>query len=408
MKRILATSLLLVMSLSALAGQSAKSAGSSKILTFSPDVSAEARREIVQKAGGRIVRELPLIDGVEAEFPMFTLMSDASLKAKRGVKSVEPNTYRNWLVAGPAPLQSVVIPSAQQVLLQSMPNKAAAPQIGEAGMKAEAADPRIPWGVARVRASSVWDRTMGAGVKVAVVDTGIDPSHPALSGNYKGGYNAVDPKADPKDDHGHGTHVAGTIAAAGENIVGVAPQASLYAVKVLDGEGNGTVAGIIDGLDWCVKNKIHIINMSLGGPHSDALQQAVEKTAAAGVAIVAAAGNDPEAEVSAPARYAQSIAVSASTSEDGLASFSTTGSEVDFIAPGHKVPSTWPGGCTRSLSGTSMATPHVAGLAVLAYALGARSPDAIRAALNKAASPLNGLNANQQGAGMIQADRLGR
>ena len=138
------------------------------------------------------------------------------------------------------------------------------------------------------------------------------------------------------------------------------------------------------------------------------LQQAVEKTVAAGVTIVAAAGNDPEAEVSAPARYPQTIAVSASTSDDGLAYFSTTGPEVDFIAPGHQVPSTWLGGGTKSLSGTSMATPHVTGLAVLAYALGATSPDKVRAMLNKAASPLSGLQANQQGAGMIQADRLGR
>ncbi|MFA5137737.1 MAG: S8 family peptidase [Elusimicrobiota bacterium] len=408
MKRMLATSLLLAFSLNAWAGQSAKPAGNSKIMTFSPDVSADARREIVRKAGGRVVRELPLIDGVEAEFPAFTLMSDVSLKAKREVASVEPNAYRNWLAAGPAALQSVVIPSAQQVLRQAMQNKASAPAIGEAEAKAEAADPRIPWGVARVRASSAWSRTMGAGVKVAVVDTGIDYAHPALSGNYKGGYNAVDPQADPKDDHGHGTHVAGTIAAAGEDILGVAPQASLYAVKVLDGSGGGTIAGIIDGLDWCVKNKLHIVNMSLGGPHSDALQKAVEKTVAAGVTIVAAAGNDPEAEVSAPARYPQTIAVSASTSEDGLAYFSTTGPEVDFIAPGHQVPSTWPGGGTKSLSGTSMATPHVTGLAVLAYALGATSPDRVRTTLNGAAAPLGGLNAEQQGGGMIQADHFGR
>ncbi len=109
--------------------------------------------------------------------------------------------------------------------------------------------------------------------------------------------------------------------------------------------------------------------------------------------------------MSAPASYAETIAVSASTSKDGLADFSTTGPEVDFIAPGHEIVSTWPGGKYAKLSGTSMASPHVAGLAALAVSLGASTPDKVRALLTRGAAPLTGLGENTQGAGFIEADR---
>jgi subtilisin len=230
--------------------------------------------------------------------------------------------------------------------------------------------------------------------------------HPDLK--VAGGQNCIDPKVSYKDDNGHGTHVAGTIAANGEDIVGVAPEASLYAIKVLDASGGGTIATVIDGINWAVKNKMNIVNMSLGGPSSSGLEKAVKAAGAAGLIIVAASGNDPKAEVSAPARYPQSIAVSASDSSDAVASFASTGPQVAFIAPGVKVPSTWPGGGLKTISGTSMATPHVTGLAVLAYSMGAHSPSAVRQALQKAASPLPKLKPEQQGAGMIDAGRLSR
>jgi len=393
--------------------EAAKPSSNSKIVTFAADTPADARKDIIAKAGGTIVRELSIINGYEVEFRAgLKAMGDAVLKSKREIKNVAPNTYVKWIEVAMPSLRSVTLPSVQQVLRQARQNTTGAPKVGASSKQAEPepeAASKVPWGVQRVGAPAAWDQGVtGAGIKVGVIDTGIDYTHPALAGNYKGGYNAVKPGEDPKDDHGHGTHVSGTIAADGDDIVGVAPKASLYAIKVLDGSGGGTIAGVIDGIGWAVKNGMQIVNMSLGGPSSEELEAAVKAAYDAGVTVVAAAGNDPEAEVSAPACYAQAIAISASDSGDALASFSTTGPQVAFIAPGVKVPSTWLGGGLKSISGTSMATPHVTGLAVLAYSMGARSPDAIRNALKAAAKPLPNLKPEQQGAGMIDAGLLGR
>ncbi|MBI5595615.1 MAG: S8 family serine peptidase [Elusimicrobia bacterium] len=376
----------------------------SKVILFDPGVSAEQRVAAVERSGGKVVRQLALVDGVEAVFPAFQLASlkgPALAKGRSGIKAIELNEKRNWLVVA-APSFGAM-PSIGDFLKRGA---APAPSVGPGTAKADAAaDPR-PWGVQRVGAQAAWGRTMGAGVRVAVLDTGIDATHPALKANYKGGFNSAAEGGDVKDGHGHGTHVAGTIAAGSKDIVGVAPQASLYAVKVLDDEGNGTYASIIKGLEWAVENRMQVVNMSLGGPASEALEAAVKKTLAAGVVIVAAAGTDPEAPVSAPALYDGVIAVSASAKDDSLAFFSTTGPEVDFIAPGHQVTSTWPGGGTNSISGTSMATPHVAGLAVLAVAMGHRGPAGVTAALQRASKPIAGLKPEQQGSGMIDAGAL--
>ncbi|MBI2362583.1 MAG: S8 family serine peptidase [Elusimicrobia bacterium] len=363
----------------------------SKVILFDPGVSAEQRAAAVERSGGKVVRQLALVDGVEAVFPAFKLASvgtAALAKGRAGVKAVELNEKRNWLVVA-APSFGAM-PSIGDFLKRGA---APAPSVGPGEAKADAAaDPR-PWGVQRVGAQAAWGRTMGAGVRVAVLDTGIDASHPALKANYKGGFNSAAEGGDVKDGRS-------------KDIVGVAPQASLYAVKVLDDDGNGTYASIIKGLEWAVENRMQVVNMSLGGPASEALEAAVKKTLAAGVVIVAAAGNDPDAPVSAPALYDGVIAVSASAKDDSLAFFSTTGPEVDFIAPGHQVTSTWPGGGTNSISGTSMATPHVAGLAVLAVGMGYRGPAGVTAALKKAAKPIAGLKPEQQGSGMIDAGAL--
>ncbi|MFA5140579.1 MAG: S8 family peptidase [Elusimicrobiota bacterium] len=373
-----------------------------QIVTFLPGVSPEQRRKTVEQAGGTVVKELPFVDGLLVSFPKKITPAGVTLKSAKGVESVEPNAYRKWII-----VESVPLPSAQAAL-QSAAKSASAPGIGDASFKAQA-DSKVfvPWGVKRVGAPQAWDRATGAGVRVAIIDTGIDCSHPYLA--CAGGANILDPGASPADDHGHGTHVAGTIGARpvdGKGIVGVAPAASLYAVKVLDAEGGGSIATIIEGIAWVAENGMNVANMSLGGPGSDAMVKAVKKAVSAGVAIVAATGNDPEASVSAPASYSEVIAVSASTSQDGLADFATTGPEVDFIAPGKDVESTWPGGKAARLSGTSMASPHVAGLAALAYSLGARSPSQVRSALKAAAAPLSGLSAQQQGSGLIDASRL--
>ncbi|HAH06400.1 MAG TPA: hypothetical protein DCM05_07725 [Elusimicrobia bacterium] len=372
--------------------------GPTKIVTFSAGVPVSERRRVVEAAGAIVVRELPFIDGLLIKMAGLQPKAIQLVSAAPGVEALEDNAYRKWIS-----VEMDTLPSVKDILDSARAGKTPAPEVG-------AAAGEIPWGVARVKAPEAWSRTMGAGVKVAVIDTGIDCTHSDLASNCAGGFNALDEAKDPSDDHGHGTHVAGSIAAKkdGKGVVGVAPKAKLYAIKVLDGEGGGTMEGIVNGIAWAVENKMQVINMSLGGPSSAAMKKAVEKAYAAGVTIVAAAGNDPEAPVSAPAQYKQSIAVSASTIDDKLAFFSTTGPEIAVIAPGHDIVSCKMGGGTAKMSGTSMASPHVAGLAALAVSLGASTPKAVRAMLTSAAVPIEGLTQNQQGSGLVQADKMGK
>jgi subtilisin len=245
---------------------------------------------------------------------------------------------------------------------------------------------------------------MGQGVKVAVIDTGIDFTHPDLKANFVACYNAMHSSVECMDDNGHGSHVAGTIAGAldGKGVAGVAPKASLYGVKVLDASGSGGLVGIIKGLIWAGNNGMQVANMSLGAPVGTIFMRAAVKYATLrGVIVVAAAGNNG-GKVGCPACYGDTIAVSASDSFDRLASFSSRGSEVDFIAPGVDVKSSVPGGGYDSYNGTSMATPHVAGLAALAVARGAKGPDGVRKALQAAAKSI-GLKPTEQGAGLVDA-----
>lgn len=236
----------------------------------------------------------------------------------------------------------------------------------------------IPTGVSQIKAPAAWGNSMGKGIRVAVVDTGIDFNHSDLKANYVGGASFVPGAPTPMDDQGHGTHCAGTIAAAinGSGVVGVAPQASLYAAKVLDRNGSGQFSWVIAGIDWCIKNKMHIVSMSLGGSAAPSALQAICNAAwTKGLLVVAAAGNSqggspvpPAASnVGFPGRYKNVIAVSAIDSANTIAPFSSRGPEVDVCAPGVNVLSTIPGGGYGKMSGTSMACPHVAGTAALTW-----------------------------------------
>ena len=216
----------------------------------------------------------------------------------------------------------------------------------------------------------------GAGVKVAVLDTGIDYNHPDLDANYKAGVNYVDVNRfdDPFDDNGHGTHVAGILAAElnGTGVVGVAPSASLYAVKVLGSDGNGRLSDVIAGIEWAVANDMDIVNMSFKTEDSPALAEACVQAYESGVLLVAAAGNTGwwGGYVDYPARYSSVIAVAATTAEDALYSNSAKGSDVDIVAPGAGVYSSMNNGNYGTLSGTSQAAPHVAGVAALILSAG--------------------------------------
>ncbi len=228
----------------------------------------------------------------------------------------------------------------------------------------------IPTGIARIGGPL----SGSVNVDVAVIDTGIDPTHPDL--NVIDGVNFAKGKS-WSDGNGHGTHVAGTIAAKNNEIgvVGVAPDARLYAVKVLDNRGSGFMSDVIAGVNWVASNAntIEVANMSLGGSVSSTLNTAVENAVAAGVVFVVAAGNEStDACSKSPASAPNAITVSALDDRDGIASltdpfasFSNYGSCVDMIAPGVLILSTWKDDGYNTISGTSMASPHVAGSAAL-------------------------------------------
>lgn len=387
------------------------------IVTFLEGTSRAARAQAAKDMGLSMTDDL---DGLEVS--VLEAAGDvapqevAKARGHAKVFRVEEDVYRNWLLEAPAAFQAAPLPSFASVLGALAPGRLAAESaaVRDAAARSSASRSGVPWGVARVNAPAAWSSGQGAGVKVAVIDTGIDCTHPDLKCDFGSGTNIVDPGSTPMDDNEHGTHVAGTIAGRGAGgPIGVAPKATLIPVKVLDADGSGTLSDIVKGINWAADHRVDVINMSLGGATgSAALERAVKKALAAGVTIVAAAGNSGPAPdtVGYPAGYPGVIAVAASDSNDGLARFSSRGDAVAFIAPGVDILSTVPGGGTATLSGTSMAAPHVAGLAALALERGARGPSGVRRAFSAASSPLCGVSTclapTEQGAGMIDAAKL--
>jgi major intracellular serine protease len=245
----------------------------------------------------------------------------------------------------------------------------------------------IPWGVQMVNAPLVWNETKGDGIVVCVLDTGCDINHPDLKDRIitgiKGGQNfTMDDQGEPymiTDYHGHGTHTAGTIAASlnGLGVAGVAPNVKLLIGKVLNGDGVGSNAGITKGIrwasDWRGENgeSVRVISMSLGGSTDDStLHDAVKYAVSKGIAVVVAAGNSGDGntgtnEYAYPGAYPETIEVGAIDSNKNLASFSNTNEQIDVVAPGVNVLSTYKDSGYATLSGTSMATPHVSGVVAL-------------------------------------------
>ena len=225
----------------------------------------------------------------------------------------------------------------------------------------------LPWGVDQVDAEKAWATNDGTAVKVGIVDTGIDLAHPDLQTNIKGGVNTIYPTKSANDDNGHGTHVAGIAAAINNNIgvVGIGPKIYLYAIKVLNKNGSGFLSDIIEGLQWAISNGMQVVNMSLGTSSDvQSFHDAVIAVYNAGIVQVAAAGNS-SGSVSFPGAYPEVIAVSAIDQTNTIAPWSSRGPEVDLASPGVDILSTYKGKIYATLSGTSMAAPHVAGAAAL-------------------------------------------
>lgn len=225
----------------------------------------------------------------------------------------------------------------------------------------------LTWNIDRVDAEISWKISTGDPIKVGVIDTGIQLDHPDLQANIKGGYSAVWYTLSPNDDNGHGTHVAGIIAGLDNNIgvIGIGPNIDLYAIKVLDRRGTGYLSDVIDGIEWAIQNKMQVINMSLGtNQNVQSFHEAIRQAYSAGITIVAAAGNTGGSVVY-PAAYPEVIAVSATDQNDQITYWSSRGSEIDLAAPGSNIYSTYKGSKYETLSGTSMAAPHVSGAAAL-------------------------------------------
>ncbi|MCM2313593.1 MAG: S8 family serine peptidase [Thermoanaerobaculia bacterium] len=266
--------------------------------------------------------------------------------------------------------------------------------------------------------------TGGSGIVIAVIDSGIDASHPAFAGRIAGGYDFVNGDGDPDDDFRHGTHVAGIVAANGGGLTGVAPEASLLVYKVLDDNGRGKTSAILaaleraidPNLDGDLSDRAHVINLSLGGPGSpdDPLSRAVDNATAAGSVVVAAAGNTGLFHsVGSPAAARTAIAVGAHDGDGLLAEFSSRGPATvsgavkpEVLAPGVEIRSAAPGGGTRVSSGTSMASPHVAGIvALLREQHPDWSPQRVRSAIVSSAVPIANEEVMSQGTGRVDATR---
>jgi len=283
----------------------------------------------------------------------------------------------------------------------------------------------VPYGISKVQAdTAIDDGKTGAGVDIAIVDSGIDARHETLEANLGTGYATSGAACDTScdggsrcqpagistcyeswdDDNSHGTHVAGTAGAAdnGVGVLGVAPGATLHAVKVLDCCGAGSYSDIAAGIEWAADQGHDVINMSLGGSESSTVNDAVNYAADKGVVLVAAAGNSGPCTdcVGHPAAHPEVIAVSATDQNDALADFSSTGPEVELAAPGDNVLSSVPRDDYAEYPGTSMASPHVAGAAAQLIADGTTDRAAVRSTLKNAADDV-GLGDNEQGSGRL-------
>ncbi|GID27372.1 S8 family peptidase [Paractinoplanes brasiliensis] len=257
------------------------------------------------------------------------------------------------------------------------------------------------WDFSKISVANAWQKSTGAGVTVAVLDTGVDGKHPDLAANMVAGYDAIaNGNGGATDPNGHGTHVAGTIAAVTGNGVGIsaiAPHSKIMPVRVLGANGSGYMSDAAEGIIWAADHGASVINMSLGSSSKvTAVTNAISYARSKGVVVVAAAGNDRAngSPTNYPAADAGVIGVAATDSADRVASYSNAGSYVDVAAPGSSIISTYPTALgTRtgyvSMSGTSMASPHVAGVAALLKA--ARStltPDQVESALETSAVDL--------------------
>jgi subtilisin family serine protease len=381
------------------------------IITFRAEFDQDAYTEAVTRSvGATPLRHLHIAHGLVAEL---TPAQALALRQRNDVEYVEP-VMRVHATGYPA--SAFAKPASGALASGALVASAR----GTGAVTAQQADTQqITWGIAQINAPSAWAIEMGYGVKVGVLDSGIDLSHPDLVGNIHGGVNVITDDTDEgvsyNDDCGPGTHVSGIIAAQYNTfgVAGVAPKAWLYAIKGLDMNGEGTTPDLIAGLEWAVNNGMQVVNMSwaLESGSSHSLQEAIIAAYNAGVVLVAAAGNSGGA-TEIPAAYPQVISVSCLNQDARLAYFSSYG-KVDLSAPGVNILSCFPpqlqnpntyatGSYYVAMSGTSMSSAFVTGTVALFLSKHPHAtPAMVRAELKKEATPI-GYN-GYYGAGEVDA-----
>jgi len=227
----------------------------------------------------------------------------------------------------------------------------------------------VPWSIAQYNIPRLWSKYTGQNVVVAIIDSGCQLEHPDLKNNYIEGYNTINKNQDPIDENGHGTHVAGTVAAINNNkgVVGVAPNAKIMPIKVFDASGAGSNSNVSAAIDWASKNGADIICMSLGSRYGNrSLEKSIMNALNRGSVCFCAAGNSGEkSDILYPAKYELTVSTGAIDLKKNRALFSCSGEELDFMAPGVDILSTMNNGGYAIMSGTSMANPYVVGCAAL-------------------------------------------
>lgn len=368
----------------------ANDSGSRKIVVFKGAPNETVKNEAINQAGGTKLKDLDLI-GAQAVW----------LPSKAAAEKLKNN---------PSVLR--VDEDIEVLALDLQDSKAANAEKSSVTQSSQF----LPWGIIQINAPLVWPNTADP-ILVGIIDTGISNTHPDLFANIKGGVNIINSRKSWDDDNGHGSHVAGIVAALNNTIgvVGAAPAADLYAIKVLNAAGSGSLSDVIAGIQWAVAQKIQVVNMSLGASTDvQSFHDAVIAAKKLGVVVVAAAGNSGGA-VSYPGAYPEAISISATDQTNQIASWSSRGPEVDLAAPGVNIPSTYKSTGYATLSGTSMAAPHVTGTVALvlntpvgSYDLNLNNkwdPDEVQTKLQNTAKDLGVLGRdNLYGFGLVQAN----
>jgi thermitase len=313
------------------------------IIRFLPGASSQA---LLAEISGKVFKQLKTFEAVLVTLPLGTSLVDTirRVQSASGVQYAEPNyIYRAFR-----------IPNDPFFLMKQ-------------------------WGPQEINTPSAWDVTTGSSTSVvAIIDTGVSASHPDFGSKILTGTNCVTPAGSTDDDNGHGTHVAGIAAAIGDNSIGIAGiswLSSILPIKVLDASGAGSAFDIACGLNFAARFAAAtpgdqvVANMSLGGlAYSQMLKDAVDLAISDNVVVIAAAGNDGKATVRFPAGYPGVMAVGATDPTNARAVFSSYGSQLSVVAPGVDIYSTLPGATYGYKTGTSMAAPHVSGVAALVRA----------------------------------------